>query len=66
MGRETCDVVLSNSVSDQNVIPGTWYFKCNRKPDWTIRKFKTQYYVRGDVQKRLSPKNPKTYYPVVQ
>ena len=31
-----------------------------------IRIFKAQYFVRGDVQKRLSPKPLDLYYPVVQ
>ena len=66
MRRYTWEIVSRNSVADQNVIPGTWYFKCNRKPDWTIRKFKTQYYVRGDVQKRLSPEPLNSHSPVVQ
>ena len=34
------------------------------KPDWKIRKFKTRYCVRGDVQKRLSPK-PLNFYSLV-
>ena len=41
-------------------------FKCKRKTDWKIRKFKAQYCVRGDFQKILSPKPPNLYYPVVQ
>ena len=47
--RETWVIVLRKSVADQNVLPGTWYFKCKRKPDWTIRKFKARYCVRGDI-----------------
>ena len=46
--------------------PVTWYFNCNKKPDSTMRKFKTQYCVRGDVHKRLSPEPLKFYFPVVQ
>ena len=30
------------------MLPGTWSFNCKRKPDWTIRKFKARYCVRGD------------------
>ena len=37
-----------------------------KKPDWTIRKIKARYCVRGDTQKRLSPTPPNSYYPVVQ
>ena len=54
------------SVADHNVLPGTWSFKCKRKPDWKVRKFKARYCVRGDIQKRLYPKPLDLYYPVVQ
>ena len=54
MRRETWEIVLRKSVADRNVLPVTWSFKCKRKPDWTIRKFKAQYFVRGDIQNRLS------------
>ena len=57
---------LRKSIADQNVLPGTWSLKFKRKPDWTIRKFKARYCVRGDIQKRLSPKPLNSYYPVVQ
>ena len=40
MIRDTWEIVSINSVSDHNVLPGIWYFKCKRKPDFTIRKFK--------------------------
>ena len=40
MRRDTLEIVLRKSVADHNVLPGTWSFKCKRKPDWTIRKFK--------------------------
>ena len=66
MKRNTWDIVLRNSIADHNVLPGTWYFKCKRKPDWTIRKFKARYCVRGVIQKRLSPKPLNSYYTVVQ
>ena len=66
MRMETREIVLRKSVADNNVLPGTWYFKCKRKYDWTIRKFKAQYCVRGDIQKRLSPKPLHAYSPVVQ
>ena len=64
--RDTWEIFLRKSVSDHNVLPGTWSFKCKRKPDWRIRKFKAQYFVRGDIQKRLSPKPLNSYSPVVQ
>ena len=66
MRRDTWDIVLSNSVTDNNVLPGTWSFKCKRKPDWKIRKFKARYCVKVDVQKRLSPKPLNSYSTVVQ
>ena len=66
MRREIWDIVSRKSVADHNVLPGTWYFKCKRKPDWTIRKLKARYCVRGDIQKQLSPKPLKSYSAVVQ
>ena len=64
MRRDTWEIVSRKSVAYHNVLPGTWYFKCNRKPDWTIRTFKAQYCVRGDTQKILSPK-PLNLYSLV-
>ena len=64
MRRDTWDIVSRKSVSDHNMLPGTWSFKCNRKPYWKIRKFKSRYCVRGDIQKRLSPE-PLNLYPAV-
>ena len=66
MRRDTWEIVSRKSVSDHNVLPGTWSFKCKRKPFWKIRKFKAQYCVRGDIQRRLSPKPLNLYSPVVQ
>ena len=40
MGRDTWEIVLRKSVADHNVLPGTWSFKCKRKPDWTIKKIR--------------------------
>ena len=54
------------SINDHNVLPVTCYLKCRRKPDWTIRKIKARYCVRGNIQKRLYPKTLKLYYIVVQ
>ena len=53
------------SVADHNVLPGTWSFKYKRKPDKNTRKFKAQYCVRRDVQKRLYPEPPNLNSPVV-
>ena len=46
------------------MLPRTWSFKFNTKPDCTIRKFKAQYCVIGGIQKRLSPE-PLSFYSVV-
>ena len=54
MRRDTWKIVSRKSVADHNVLPGTWSFKFKRKPDWTIRKFKARYCVRGDLQKIVS------------
>ena len=43
------------------MLPVTWYFKCKRKSDCIIRKSKSRYFVRRDVQKRLSPKSLNSY-----
>ena len=53
-------------VVDHNVIPGTWSFKCKRKPDSTISKSKAQYFVIGVAHNRLSPEPLNLYSPVVQ
>ena len=66
MRREPWDIISNNSVADHNVLPGIRYLKCKRKPDWTSRKFKARYCVRGVFQKRLSPEPLKLYFPVVQ
>ena len=64
--RVTWEIFLGKSISDHNVLPGTGSFKCKRKPDCTIRKFKAQYCVRRDVHNRLSPELLNLYSPVVQ
>ena len=64
--RGILEVVSRQSVDDQNVLPGTWYFECKSKTYWTIRKFKEKYCVIGDVQKRLSPEPLNLYSPVIQ
>ena len=43
--RDTWEIVSRKSVADKNVLPGTWSFKCKRKPDSKIRKLKARYYV---------------------
>ena len=48
------------------MLPGRWSFKCKRKPDWKISKFKAGYCIRGDVQNRLSPKPLNLYSTMVQ
>ena len=66
MRRYTLEIVLRKSIDDQNVLQGTWSFKCKRKPDWTISKFKAQYCVRGDFHKILSTEPLNSYSPVIQ
>ena len=66
MRRYTWEIVSRKSVDDRNVLSGTWSFKCKRKTDWTIRKFKARYCVIGDIQKRLYHKPLNSYSPVVQ
>ena len=66
MRRDTWEIVLRKSIDDHNVLPVTWSFKYNRKPDWTIRKFKALDCVMWYFQKRLSPEPLNSYSPVVQ
>ena len=66
MIRETWEIVSRKSVADHSVLPETWSFKCKRKPDWKIRKFKAQYCVRRDIKKILSTKSLNLYFTVVQ
>ena len=54
------------SVFYHNAFPLTFSFKCKRKTDWKIRKFKVQYCIIGDIQNRLYPKRLNSYYHVVQ
>ena len=49
MRRDTWEIVSRKSFADNNVIPGIWSFKCKRKPDCTISKFKACHVVVGDV-----------------
>ena len=66
MRKDTWGVVSRKPVADHNVLPGTLSFKCKRKPDWTIRKFKARYCVIGDCQKILFPEPLNSYSPMVQ
>ena len=66
MRRDTWKIVSKNSLDDQNVLTVTCYFNCKRKPDWTIRKFKAQYFLIGYFQKRLPPGPLNSYFSVVQ
>ena len=40
MRRDTWNIFSRNSVTDNNVLPGTWFFNFKRKPDWMISKLK--------------------------
>ena len=64
--RDIWEIVLRESIADQNVLLGTCSLKCKKKPDWTIRKFKAKYFVRGEVQRRLSTEPLNSYSTVVQ
>ena len=65
--RNTWTVIPRSQVKPgHSVVPGTWAFRCKRKPDGTLRKFKSRYTVRGDIQKRQSSVTIDTYSPVVQ
>ena len=48
------------------VLPSTWALKIKRKVDFSFRKFKARFCVRGDVQKRVTSEPMNTYAPVVQ
>ena len=63
--RKTWELV-PRSEAKSPIIPGTWAFKCKRKPDGSFRKFKARFCVRGDVQKTKSGVDLDTYSPVVQ
>jgi hypothetical protein len=43
--RETWELVPRSSIGTATVIPGTWAFRCKRRPDGTFRKFKARYCV---------------------
>lgn len=65
--RNTWTVVPRSKVKPGcKVVPGKWVLKAKRRPDGTLRKFKSRYTVRGDIQKRQSSIVVDTYAPVVQ
>jgi hypothetical protein len=56
---------LVRRTSEMNVLPSTWAFKCKRRPDGLVKKFKARFCVRGDRQKE-GVDFFETYSPVVQ
>ena len=68
--RKTWEVVLrSKCEPDAVIVPGTWAFRCKRRPDGTFRKFKARWCVRGDLERRINGQRGEqldTYSPVVQ
>jgi hypothetical protein len=68
--RQTWDIVPRSSCAPNAlIVPGTWAFRCKRRPDGTFRKFKSRWCVRGDIERRINGKNGEvmdTYSPVVQ
>ena len=54
--RKTWDLVPKDSIGKENpegeLLPTTWVFKVKRHTDYSIRKFKARFCVRGDVQKK--------------
>ena len=66
MRRSTFEVVPMKSVADKNLLPGTCYFKYKGKTDWTIRKFKAYYCMRGYIQKRHYTEHLNIYSPFNQ
>ena len=49
----------------ENILPGTWAFKCKRYPDGSVKKFKARFCARGDRQKE-GIDFFETYAPVAQ
>ena len=65
--RETWELIPRSQVPKGDpIVPGTWAFKCKRRPDGTFRKFKARWCVRGDVETRMNKGNMDTYSPVIQ
>ena len=53
-------------VADKYMLLGTGNLKCKTVPDYFIRQTKAQYFVIGDVQKKLSPEPLDKYSLVVK
>jgi Reverse transcriptase (RNA-dependent DNA polymerase) len=65
--RQTWDIMPRTQVpKGEPIVPGTWAFKCKRRPDGSFRKFKARWCVRGDVETRMNKGNTDTYSPVIQ
>ena len=63
-------MVPKDSIGKENpkweLLLTTWAFKIKRHTDYSVRKFKARFCVRGDVQKRKTEEEMNTYAPVVQ
>jgi hypothetical protein len=65
--HQTWEVLPRISVpKGEVVVPGTWAFRCKRRPDGSFRKFKSRWCVRGNVEARMSEGKMNTYSPVIQ
>ena len=60
---QSCE--LMRRTSKMNVLPSTWAFKCKRRPDGLVKKFKARFCVRGNHQKE-GVDFFETYSPVAQ
>ena len=59
----TWELVDRSSVcSTASIIPGTWAFRCKRRPDGSFQKFKARYCVRGDIAKRNATEQEEDTY----
>lgn len=65
--RNTWTVIPRTEIlPGHKVVPGKWVLRAKRTPSGDLRKFKSRYTVRGDIQKRQSTVSVDTYAPVVQ
>ena len=65
--QRTWDVIQKYEVPEgANIIPGTYYFKCNCFPEWVFPRFKTRFCVIEYIQKRLSDVPNNTHAPMLQ
>ena len=62
--RKTWSIVERSKIGKKQVWPLTWAYKCKRRPDGSIRKYKARCCVRGDIQKKKSDEKLNTYAPV--